>query len=111
MAVFTYTQTDALLGTLTNGRKIVQSVFTVTSAGTTATTVYPGGANLKGGTGVAATGGTLGGGLNHIIAWCPSWRSIVSGQVKFAASGKNGITVTPAATIDGLTFAILAVGV
>ena len=112
MAAFTYTQTDALLGTLTNGLKIVQSVVTVTNNGaTTATTIYPGGVNLRGGTGTAATGDTLGGGLNQIIAWCPSWRSIIPGQVKFAATGKNGISVTPAATLEGMTFAILAVGV
>jgi len=77
---------------LSNGRKIVLSTVTATDEQTGETIIYPGGD------------------LQQIIAWMPSWLTGPA-QVKFAASGKNGIAVTPAATIAGLTFQILAVGV
>lgn len=40
MAAFTFTQTDNVIGTLTNGMKVVSTTVTFTSAGTGATTVY-----------------------------------------------------------------------
>jgi len=103
MAVFTYTQTDALLGTLSNGRKIVQSVFTVADTETDSTTVYPGGSNGRG----------TGGALSQIIAFIPSWRSAAADvQVKFSLSStKGGIDVDPAVSLIGEIFEILAVGV
>lgn len=39
MAVFTYTQTETILGKLTNGRKLVHMTITPTNAGVDATTI------------------------------------------------------------------------
>jgi hypothetical protein len=39
MAVFTYTQSDVVLGKLTNGNKIVHTILTITNNGTDATTI------------------------------------------------------------------------
>ena len=38
MAAFTWTQTDKVLGTLTNGMKVVETVVSITSAGATTDT-------------------------------------------------------------------------
>ena len=104
MAVFTYTQIDALLGTLSNGFKIVQSVVTVTSVDTDATVIYPGG----------STNSTTGGALSKVIAFVPSFRTAwTNAQVKFSLSSSTpgGITVDPAASLNAKIFEILAVGV
>jgi hypothetical protein len=39
MATFTSTQSDVVLGKLTNGKKLVHTTLTITSAGTDATTI------------------------------------------------------------------------
>lgn len=39
MATFTSTQVDTVLGKLTNGRKLVHTIITITSAGVDATTI------------------------------------------------------------------------
>ena len=93
MATFTSTQTDTVMGKLTNGRKLVLTVVTIADAGVEATTI-----TVKP--------------LTKIIAWVPGWRNSDAKDFIFADQGtiRNQITVTPSADATDAVLEILSVG-
>lgn len=97
MAAFTYTQTDTVLGTLTNGRKIVSTVVTVTSVDATTSTPI----TIKP--------------LDRIIKFIagPQLNSAPAGIMAWVADATypNIIGATPAASANADTFEIISVGI
>lgn len=95
MAAFTSTQTDKVLGTLTNGMKLVETVVTVTSAGaTTATpiTISP---------------------LKRVIKFIAASKTIATGGIMAWAAHAtllNAVNATPAASADTDIFVIYSFG-
>jgi len=95
MAAFTWTQTDTVLGTLTNGMKVVETVVTVTSIGaTTATaiTIKP---------------------LRKVIKFIAGSKTIATGGIMaYAAHATllNKINMTPAASANTDVFTIISFG-
>jgi hypothetical protein len=95
MGIFVYTQTDTVLGKLTNGRKLVMTEISSTDAvnqAATTITVKP---------------------LAHIIAYTiglaiPSLFTFAC--VDGSATAPNTITITPSAPPNGATLQIIAVG-
>jgi hypothetical protein len=95
MAAFTFTQTDKVIGTLTNGMKVVETVVTVTSVGaTTATPVY-----IKP--------------LQRVVRFIAATREVTAGGIMKWAAGTtllNTVEGTPAASANGDIFTIISFG-
>ena len=93
MAAFTFTQVDKVIGTLTNGMKMVSTVVTVTSAGaTTATPVY-----IKP--------------LKRVITFIAGTRTVTAGGIMaWAAGGLNTVRGNPAASANADVFQIISFG-
>lgn len=93
MAAFNYTQTETLLGNLTNGRKIVMVEIAITDNGLVATQItskY----------------------LQRIIAWTLGLAvPLLPTFVCADGTNLNQVSVTPSADATGVTLQILAVGV
>jgi hypothetical protein len=95
MAVFTFTQTDKVLGTLTNGMKLVETVVLITSADNgTATPIY-----IKP--------------LHRVVKFIATTRDLVAVDIMAWAAGTtilNTIEGTPAASLDANVYTILSFG-
>jgi hypothetical protein len=94
MADFGYTQTDTILGKLTNGRKLVLTVITNTDGvnhGNTTITIKP---------------------LVNILAFVVGLRKPLAFDYIVAAQGtiKNQITIDPSAAANTSVLEILSVG-
>lgn len=95
MAAFTFTQTDKVLGTLTNGMKLVETLVTITSVGaTTATpiTIKP---------------------LRRVQTFIAASKTITAGGiVEWAADATvlNVINATPAASANTDVFVVYSFG-
>lgn len=92
MAVFAYTQTERVLGKLTNGRKLVLTEITITDSNTSATTI-----TIKS--------------LRKLIGWTlglgtPGADTFVCAD----GSADNTISITPSADATNDVLQILAVG-
>lgn len=92
MAVFAYTQTEQVLGKLTNGRKLVLVEITITDSNTSATTI-----TMK--SIIRLIGWTLGLGS-------PGTTTYVCAN----GSAQNTITITPSGDSTNEILQILAVG-
>jgi hypothetical protein len=93
MVVFTYTQTDTILGKLTNGRKIVLTTVTVTNGGLDLTTI-----TVKP--------------LTRIIKWVFGLRHPhdVDFDTADGATYANTVSINPTADATGCVLEILSVG-
>lgn len=93
MVVFTYTQTDTILGNLTNGRKIILTTVTVTNGGLdlTVITVKP---------------------LRRILSWVIGLRSplAVDFDTLAGAALLNTVSINPTGDATGAVLEILSVG-
>jgi hypothetical protein len=96
MVACAYTQTDRVVGTLTNGRKIVSTTVTVTDAGEEITQIT-----------VPS--------LKKIIAYVPSYKtSVATAVTSTIANGTlpNQFAITAGAGgIDGAVIEVISVGV
>jgi hypothetical protein len=92
MAAFTYTQTDTILGKLTNGRKIVLSSIAIADAGTVQTiTIKP---------------------LKQVIAWTVGLKKVGTLDIDTAAvaNSMNTVTIDPNGDGTGMVVDIISVG-
>jgi hypothetical protein len=94
MVAMTFTQTDTVLGKLTNGRKLVLTVVTVTNGGLEAGTV-----TVKP--------------LKSIVKWVVGLRKPLAFDYYAADQGtiQNRISITPSGDSTGAVLEILSVGV
>lgn len=93
MAAFTFTQTDVVLGKLTNGKKLVHTTITVTNGGLTITpvTINP---------------------LNRVIEWTIGLAKPLTDTFVCAdhATQLNAINITPSGDATGDVIQIFSVG-